>query len=211
MPARKFLRTVEKARRQGRARDLHRARSDAGRTSRRRLSIIDNQHASSWRRAADAGLTFRPIGDADLSFLARLYASTRTDELASVPWSDQEKSTFLEMQFRAQHAHYQAHYRTAEFLVVLRDSEPIGRLYLDRWAQEHRIVDIALLPEHRGKGLGTALMRDLIDEAASVGKATSVHVEKFNPAQHLYHRLGFVKVGEHGVYDLLRWSPSDGR
>jgi ribosomal protein S18 acetylase RimI-like enzyme len=158
-----------------------------------------------WDRAAAAGLTFRHAGDPDLAFLSEVYASTRTEELAPVPWSEAEKSAFLAMQFQAQHVHYRQHYTTAQFLVILRRAEPIGRLYLDRWKHEHRVVDIALLPEHRGEGLGTTIMRDLLDEAAAAGKALSIHVEKFNPAQRLYERLGFVRVGETGAYDLMRW------
>jgi ribosomal protein S18 acetylase RimI-like enzyme len=165
------------------------------------------QGPAGWKRAAAAGVTFRPIRDADLPFLSRVYASTRLEELAPVPWSDAEKAAFLDSQFRAQHAHYQQHYKTAERLIVLHGGEPIGRLYLDRWMREHRVVDIALLPAHRGQGLGTAIMRDLLDEAAAAGKALSIHVEKFNPAQRLYERLGLVRVGETGAYDLMRWEP----
>ena len=162
----------------------------------------------SWHRAVAAGLTFRPVTQADLPFLAQVYASTRREELALTSWSEAEKAGFLDMQFRAQHAHYQKHYNTAEFLLMLRAGEPVGRLYLDRWAREHRVVDIALLPEHRGQGLGTAIMRDLLDEAAAAGKALSIHVEKFNPAQRLYERLGLIRVGETGAYDLMRREPA---
>lgn len=159
-----------------------------------------------WTRAVAAGLRFRPASDSDLDFLCGVYASTRTEELAPVPWSESEKAAFLNMQFRAQQAHYRQHYTTAEFLIVEQAGEPIGRLYVDRWAREHRVVDIALLPRHRRQGLGTALMRDLLDEAAAAGKPLSIHVEQFNPAQRLYERLGFVRVGETGAYDLMRWS-----
>jgi ribosomal protein S18 acetylase RimI-like enzyme len=165
------------------------------------------QGRAAWERAAAAGMTFRPMGDADLPFLSRVYASTRIEELAPVPWPEAEKAAFLDSQFRAQHAHYQQHYKTVERLVILRGGEAIGRLYIDRWAREHRVVDIALLPQHRGQGLGTALMQDLLDEAAKAGKALSIHVEKFNPAQRLYERLGLVRVGETGAYDLMRWEP----
>jgi len=163
--------------------------------------------AFGWLRAATAGLTFRPITDADLPFLARLYASTRTEELAVTDWPDAQKATFLHMQFDAQHAHYQTHFAGAEFLVIEQGGEAVGRLYLARWAREHRIVDIALLPEHRGRGLGTALLRDLLDEAARAGKAVTIHVEKFNPALTLYRRLGFAAAGEAGAYDLMRRDP----
>ena len=159
-----------------------------------------------WSRAADVGLTFRPIAEADLPFLARLYASTRAEELAPVPWTDEEKAAFLNMQFQAQHAHYQQHYPKADWLVTMHAGQDIGRLYIDRWPSEHCIIDIAFLPEYRGKGLGAALLRDLLDEAAGAGKAVAIHVEKFNPAMRLYRRLGFTTEEDKGVYDLMRWT-----
>jgi ribosomal protein S18 acetylase RimI-like enzyme len=158
-----------------------------------------------WARAAGVGLSFRPIGDSDLPFLARLYASTRAEELAAAPWTDAQKAAFLDMQFRAQHTHYQQYYPKADWLMTMRDGEDIGRLYIERWPSQHCIIDIAFMPEHRGKGFGAALLRDLMDEAAAAGKAVSIHVEKFNPAMQLYRRLGFTTVEDKGVYDLMHW------
>lgn len=160
----------------------------------------------SWTRAAGSGLGFRTLTESDLPFLARVYASTRAEELAITDWSDEHKAAFLEAQFQAQHAHYQRYYPDADWLVTMRRGEDIGRLYLERWPTQHRIIDIAFLPLHRGKGLGEALLRDLMDEAAACGKAVSIHVEKFNPAIRLYRRLGFQTVEDKGVYDLMRWS-----
>jgi ribosomal protein S18 acetylase RimI-like enzyme len=162
-----------------------------------------------WVRAADAGLTFRRIADADLPFLARVYASTRAEELATAStWSDEQKAAFVDQQFRAQHAHYQKHYPEADWLVTSHAGEDVGRLYIERWPSQHRLIDIAFLPEHRGKGFGEALLRDLMDEAAAVDKAVSIHVEKYNPAMRLYLRLGFTVEEDKGVYDLMRWTPS---
>jgi ribosomal protein S18 acetylase RimI-like enzyme len=160
----------------------------------------------SWIRAAEIGLTFRRVTDADLPVLARIYASTRAEELAPVPWSDADKAAFLDMQFRAQHAHYQQHYPEADWLMTMRGEENIGRLYLDRLPSQHRIIDIAFLPEYRSRGLGEALLRDLLDEAAAAGKPVSIHVEKLNPAMRLYRRLGFVTEEDKGIYDLMRWT-----
>jgi ribosomal protein S18 acetylase RimI-like enzyme len=159
-----------------------------------------------WTRTANAGLGFRRLAETDLPFLARVYASTRAEELAVTDWSCDHKAAFLDAQFQAQHAHYQRYYPNADWLVTMRGGEDIGRLYLERWPTQHRIIDIAFLPEHRGKGLGEALLRDLMDEAAACGKAVSIHVEKFNPAMRLYRRLGFQTVEDKGVYDLMRWS-----
>ncbi|MBR0850050.1 GNAT family N-acetyltransferase [Bradyrhizobium diazoefficiens] len=162
--------------------------------------------AFGWARAAGAGLTFRHVTDADLPFLARVYASTREEELAATPWNDAQKAQFLDMQFRAQHTDYRRNYPEADWLVAMHGGEQIGRLYLGRWPDDHRILDIAFLTQHRSKGFGTALLRDLLDEAAAVGKPVSIHVEKFNPAMRLYRRLGFVTIEDQGVYDLMRWS-----
>jgi ribosomal protein S18 acetylase RimI-like enzyme len=168
--------------------------------------MSDDNPSRGWTRAAQAGLTFRRINDADLPFLARVYASTRTEELAVVPWSDAQKAAFLDMQFRAQHTDYQKNYPDADWLVTMRGGEDAGRLYIERCRSDHRIIDIAFLPEHRGHGVGDALLRDLMDEAASAGKSVSTHVEKHNPAMRLYRRLGFVTDEDNGVYDLMRWS-----
>ena len=95
--------------------------------------------------------------------------------------------------------------------VTLRGSEEIGRLYVARWPSQHCIIDIAFLPGHRGKGLGEALLRDLLDEAGTCDKAVTIYVEKFNPAMRLYRRLGFQTEEDKGVYDLMRWTPAVSR
>jgi ribosomal protein S18 acetylase RimI-like enzyme len=151
-------------------------------------------------------ISLRPITPADDSFLAGVYASTRADELAPTGWSDEEKAVFCRRQFDAQSAHYNANYPGASFQVIEGDGRPIGRLYLARWETEIRIVDIALLPEFRGAGVGTKLLRDLQEEANASGKSLTIHVERFNPALRLYERLGFKQIEDKGVYLLLEWS-----
>lgn len=158
--------------------------------------------------AARHHIGFRPITDQDMGFLSRLYRSTREAELAQVGWGEAEKQAFCQMQFEAQHSHYQKHYPDALWLVIEQKGSPIGRLYLERWPKEHRIIDIALMPEARGQGIGASLLRDLqIGAAADGSRGIGIHVEKANPAMALYHRLGFVTIEEKGVYDLLFWTP----
>lgn len=165
----------------------------------------------SWRRSREAGLVFWPAGDEDLAFLSKLYASTRRDELAPTGWSDDQKRLFLAQQFAAQHSHYTQHYAGAERLVITVGGGPIGRLYLARWQDEHRIVDVALMPEACGRGYGTAILGDAADEAFAAGKRASIHVEKNNPAKRLYLRLGFTVVEDKGVYDLMAAFPPGGQ
>jgi ribosomal protein S18 acetylase RimI-like enzyme len=156
-----------------------------------------------------ASVSLRPIAPEDMEFLLRVYGSTRQEEMALVDWSEEQKDAFLRMQFEAQHTFYQANYVGAEFLVVLDDGVPAGRLYLHRRADEIRLVDIALLPEHRGRGIGTSLLEDLFAEAGAAGKAVRIHVERFNEgALRLYQRLGFRQIADKGVYYLLEWRPA---
>ena len=150
----------------------------------------------------------RPIRDADIPFLRAVYASTRAQEMALVDWNDDEKRAFLDMQFDAQHRYYREHYPRATFDVILRGDDPVGRLYVEEWPEEIRIIDIALLPESRDQGIGSGLLCGLMDRATRMGKGLSIHVEKSNPAMRLYGRLGFEKTGEHGLYDLMRWTSS---
>ena len=152
-------------------------------------------------------VSLRQVRDDDREFLYRVYASTREQELAVVPWDEAQKEAFLRMQFRAQDLHYREHFAAAAYQVIERDGEPIGRLYVDRRDDEIRIIDIALLPDHRGHGIGTALLEDLLTEAAEAGLPVRIHVERANPALRLYHRLGFAPVGDAGVYLLLEWRP----
>jgi len=148
----------------------------------------------------------RPITPEDDSFLAGLYASTRVEELSVTGWSAEETAVFCRQQFDAQSAHYRENYPGASLQVIERAGEPIGRLYVARWEREIRIMDIALLPAHRGSGIGASLLRELQEEARSAGKSLTIHVERFNPALRLYERLGFQIAEDKGVYFVMQWS-----
>jgi ribosomal protein S18 acetylase RimI-like enzyme len=152
-------------------------------------------------------LTLRPAEEADRDLLLRIYASTREEELALTDWDDAQKTAFLTQQFTAQDTHYREHYPGAVFNLILLDGDPVGRLSIHRRPSEIRIMDIALLPAHRNRGIGTSLLRTLQTEAAGSAKPLTIHVEQFNPALRLYTRLGFRPIAEHGVYLLMEWRP----
>jgi ribosomal protein S18 acetylase RimI-like enzyme len=155
----------------------------------------------------NARCTLRPIAADDMELLYQIYASTREEELAQVSWGDGQKEAFLRMQFEAQHRYYQENYSNAQFQLILVDGEPAGRLYLDRRAAEIRIVDIALLPPWRNRGIGTALLKGILAEGERAGLPITIHVECFNPALRLYERLGFRKVEDRGVYYFMEKPP----
>jgi ribosomal protein S18 acetylase RimI-like enzyme len=151
----------------------------------------------------EPSVALRPADETDRPFLLRLYASTREPELEASGLPREQWGAFAEHQFTAQSRHYET-YEDTSYDVVLVDGEPAGRLIVARWPKDLRVVDIALLPQYRGRGIGGNLMRALIEEADERGVKTSIHVERFNPAQRLYTRLGFRAVAEAGgVYLLL--------
>ena len=150
-------------------------------------------------------ISFRPITKDDDTFLRRVYWSTRMDEMARVPWNDEEKKMFLDHQYHAQSEHYGLVFENADFLIISRDGIDIGRLYIDRQPEEIHIIDIALLPEFRGSGTGGRLLRDILDEGRATKKKVTIYVEHFNPARHLYDRLGFKHVDTNGVYHFMEW------
>lgn len=151
-------------------------------------------------------VALRPAARADREHLFRVYASTREEELAPVPWPPEAKETFLRQQFDAQDAWWRTHYAGATFEVIVVDGRDAGRLYLWEGPSEIRIVDVALLPEARRGGAGTKLLRGVQDRAAAAGKSVTIHVERTNPALALYERLGFCFVEDKGVYLFLSWS-----
>lgn len=155
-----------------------------------------------------ASIALRPATDDDRELLFDVYASTRADELAPVPWTAEQKRAFLRQQFDAQDRWWRLQYPDCSFQVIEIDGRAAGRLYVDRREREIRLVDIALLPELRRRGVGTRLIGELQREAEASGRTLTIHVERFNPARALYDRLGFHEIGEAGeVYRLLEWRP----
>lgn len=150
-------------------------------------------------------IRFRPATDADFPFLEALYASTRETELAQTDWSDEQKRRFLSQQFSLQHRYYRQHYTAARFDIVQWQGRDIGRLYVYDGPSDVRLIDIALMPEYRGRGIGSSILRDLMADAAAAGKGMSLHVETFNPAAELYRRLRFTEQRNNGVYLFMTW------
>ncbi|HEY4678240.1 MAG TPA: GNAT family N-acetyltransferase [Candidatus Angelobacter sp.] len=139
----------------------------------------------------------------DRDFLFRLYASTRSQELSALGWPAVQQEAFLRMQFNAQQQWYAATYSTAVSQIIENDHQPIGRMMVQHEPGIWRLVDISLLPEHRGQGIGGELIRALIKECVQSGAVLQLQVLNTNPAQRLYTRLGFIKTGEDQIYTQM--------
>src|SRR5215210_1802231 len=154
-----------------------------------------------------SNITLRPVRSDDYDFLVEVYAGTRADELALVPWTTEQQQTFVRSQFAAQQDHYAKKYPAASHDIIVSNNRPVGRLYVARLDQEIRIIDITLLPAERNAGIGSHLLRQLLDEANGCGKTTRIYVEEFNPSLRLFERLGFSPSEQHGIHLLLQWTP----
>lgn len=152
-------------------------------------------------------LRLRPATSEDEPFLLHLFASTRADELAFMNGDESQRKAFIGMQFDAQSQQHVMSYPHAHNSIILWNDTPIGRLLLDRGERQLTLVDITLLPTHRGVGIGTHLLQDLLREASAAGKPVKLRVWYSSPAKELYQRLGFSAVNDDGVYCEMWWKP----
>ena len=157
---------------------------------------------------APTNITLRPVATEDNDFLVEVYGSTRAEELALVPWTIEQQQAFVRAQFAAQQDHYAKKYPTASHDIIVCDNRPVGRLYVARLDQEVRIIDITLLPRERNAGIGSHLIKQLLDEANRGGKMTRIYVEEFNPSLRLFERLGFFPAEQQGIHLLMQCNPS---
>ncbi len=151
-------------------------------------------------------IALRPVLAGDEELLFGIYAGTREAERDAAAWTDGEWEEFVRMQFEAQRRHYSTHFPSAEHSIVLHRGEPVGRIWVHRAVDEIRLLDIAVLPEHRRRGIGTRLIRNLQEEARAAAVPLRHSVELGNPgARRLYERLGFTEVETRGLHTLMEW------
>lgn len=145
-------------------------------------------------------ITLRPVGADDETFLFDLFCGEQALRFAALDLSTEQKDQLLRLQFLARDRQYRAQYPAADFDLVLHNANPIGNFFVQRGPDEFVLIDITLLPEQRNSGIGTDLVRDLIEVAKAAGKPLHAHVLKDNPAWQLWQRLGFCHVHDDGIY-----------
>lgn len=149
--------------------------------------------------------SLRAATPADEAWQLAIYAGTRADEMEMTGWPQDQCEAFVTMQHRAQQHHYAVHFprSVCQFIVV--GDDIAGRLWVDERPDRLHILDIALLPAWRGRGLGTQCLQALAREADARGLDLGIQVEIHNPARRLYERLGFVADGGvQGLYQGMR-------
>ncbi len=159
----------------------------------------------------DLPITLRPAQPDDEDFLFDLYASTRRAEMEAWGLDGAMLDQMIRMQFDGQQGTYRVQFPQAEHRIILHDGAPAGRILIDRAGPEIVLVDVALLPAVRGRVIGTRLLEELLAEAAEARRAVRLKVVLTNPARRLYTRLGFVGLGDDGVYEQMEWRADSGQ
>ena len=151
----------------------------------------------------------RSAQGSDRAFLMEVYGSTRANEMAIVPWTNEQKAAFVLHQFEAQDAHYRNQYDGAQFQIVEFQGRPVGRLYVHELPDRIHILDIALLPAARNLGIGKFLLEQIQSQGREQNKSVTIYVESYNPAKKLYERIGFKRKespGNREIYEFMEWT-----
>ena len=173
-----------------------------------RGSIVSSTHGRprvTHEQVSTPVIELRAAGPEDDDFLRTLYASTRQDEFAILGWTEVEQQQFLAMQFTMQRNAYKMQCPHAVESVVLCDGSPAGRLIVDASGEAVSLMDIAVLPEFRNRGVASRLIRNLQSKTSTI----VLCVDKANPAaERLYAKHGFVVTNETDLTKGMRWERS---
>ncbi len=152
-------------------------------------------------------ITTRAASKQDDAFLFGLFQAVRLPEFAHAGLAGVQLDLLMNIQYAGQMQTYGAEYPGGDEIVLL-DGEAIGRIWLYRGTAEHHLVDIALMPEYRNRGIGTALLQDAIAGARAAGVRLRCSVAATNPGSLRFHqRLGFLVAGRDELYYDLALEP----
>jgi ribosomal protein S18 acetylase RimI-like enzyme len=173
-----------------------------------RIRVGTSAHPTLMRLDLGCGRTARPALAADATFLARLYASTRTDVLhLPVPQSQSVRDGIIAHQQQLQADDYRARYPGADYLIVEQGGEPVGRVVIERGPDAIRVVDLAIDPSARRRGHARAVLAALQLQAAAQGCVLKLRVRQDNrSARALYAALGFEEEQSGDGFAQLRWA-----
>jgi ribosomal protein S18 acetylase RimI-like enzyme len=161
----------------------------------------------------------------DASLLFALFAADRAAQFAATGLTEAQYRPLLDMQYKGRAMTYSAQYPDAEDWIVcieegsladvshasMEKELAVGRCLLARTSQgpklDFRLVDLAILPQFRDRGIATQVLQQLAQQSAAAGAAFSLQVEKQNPALRLYERLGFFKVSGDELSYEMEWRP----
>ena len=150
----------------------------------------------------------RPVSKEDEGFVRQLIMQMVMDELGAAMWPEAVRGPLLEMQYRARQEGIRSNWADAEQEIVLVEGRPVGWVVIARRQDAIHLVEIAVVSEHRGRGLGTARIQEVLEESDRTGKPVRLSVATTNPANRLYQRLGFHRAGGDEVRHHMERPPA---
>ena len=147
----------------------------------------------------------RPALWEDNAFLAELYADVHASEFASLDLSAAHLAQLLALKFKAQRMDFAARFPDADHSIISVENTGIGHLLLNETPTEIQLIDVALLTPLRGAGAGAGILEQLQAYAAGRSLPLRLSVHPQNPATRLFHRLGFVHIGEQTNALRMEW------
>ena len=137
--------------------------------------------------------TLRQATEADYAFLYDLFRATMKVYVAQTwGWNETVQPDMFKNRFDPEHSQ-----------IVVVDGRDVGVLSMERRSDTLFLGNIQILPEEQEHGLGTAIIKTIVEQAHGEGIPVNLQVLKVNPARHLYERLGFVVTGETTTHYLM--------
>ena len=157
-------------------------------------------------------LKLRPVDPDDEPFLRELRAQVDAERLGLHYWAPEDAAAaqaIVDLQFKAHAAHYKqvkSNWDTKDCIIEL-DGQPAGRFIVAQNGQIVTLSDIAVHRDHRGKGLGQAVIDATKAECVQSKRLLRLHVEPSNPALQFYLHLGFRIVDQTMTSIRMEWEP----
>jgi ribosomal protein S18 acetylase RimI-like enzyme len=151
----------------------------------------------------------RPEAAEDEPFLRRVIMQTVTEQLMAWSWPQPMREHLLEIQYTTRRRAARVDFPGGESRIISADGQDVGWLVVADLEDEVRLVEIMVLSEHRGKGIGTASIDEVLAAAARAGKPARLNVAVLNSrAIALYQRLGFARIGGDEVQHVMERAAS---
>jgi ribosomal protein S18 acetylase RimI-like enzyme len=141
-------------------------------------------------------ITLRPATSDDFEFVFRLNEINMRSYVEKMRgWNEEEERREMKRKFHPGHDQ-----------IILVKGEQAGIFGVEERPKSYFLRHIELLPQFQGKGIGSKLIRSLLDEARKKQVPVRLTVLKQNPAFRLYKRLGFSLTGETEIkYEMTAW------
>jgi len=153
-------------------------------------------------------VTLRPESPEDEPFIRRLIYATIAGELGASQWPEPMRSHLLAVQYTARRQLHRANFPEAASYVVDAGGADAGWAVVTTMPHAVQLVEIMILPELRGRGIGTAVIRHVLATAAAAGKPVRLNVNVTNhSAVGLYQRLGFRRIEGDEVQHVMECLP----